>query len=445
MAPAEDLHAQHGRRHRARRQANGGHGAQKKRAGNNDAQGDGQKTKRTRKDSVSNGDTMPRTTITEERNRIGQQENDASTEEVQPATAVTAKEAEVTAHNLDKAVVNSFRAHQVSMGSILGPNDMVSLASDRVKKTWFRRYKFYERGAFMEEKLMQFLARELETNQQVIKLNWCKLRVKITEVIRTRWSTCKMAVEKIFGGKQCHFEAYCVEFNNLHCSQLCLIFLQDLLEKSSNDVNAEKIYVPYDQKHFAKFGEINQDETPSEKKKKAEEDKKILLWLAFHFLPAMVSRTVYNNNAKTRCNILKWTHPSDLAFLVLLLENYYTKWKALALHRQEHNGEEMPKEDRQKLVAKWDGQNGLSNKAAKQRYRKLFMYISGSYVKNKEAITQLNSDFWQYYQNNVESENIDDPDGADQTSALNETVLKHRAEEEYYRTVEDIDALLVAV
>ena len=63
-------------------------------------------------------------------------------------------------------------------------------------------------------------------------------------------------------------------------------------------------------------------------KRKPEKDKVMLIHLCYLFLGAVVSQSVYSENIQSSVPLWRWTNKDDIAFMLLVLENYFKKWAA---------------------------------------------------------------------------------------------------------------------
>ena len=114
------------------------------------------------------------------------------------------------------------------------------------------------------------------------------------------------------------------------------------------------------------------------------QSREMIAYLCCLFLPAVCSPKVFTERINERTPLWQWLALDNIAFLLLVLENYYAKWELEAKGT--------------KLVHKYDGLKygggrGLSSKDGQHRYHQLNCEIL-ALLNDTESAEQFEKAFW---------------------------------------------------
>ena len=100
----------------------------------------------------------------------------------------------------------------------------------------------------------------------------------------------------------------------------------------------------------------------------------LLAWIVYYFIQN-VAETIESPSAAlfTHRPMNEWVTPSDLAFVVFVLEHHVTKWKQLALYRVETGAFMSDEQSRSVKGLKYKG--GIAGEDGKRRFDNLLVYF----------------------------------------------------------------------
>lgn len=116
----------------------------------------------------------------------------------------------------------------------------------------------------------------------------------------------------------------------------------------------------------------------------------IIAWAIRHFGPLVKD---YPEDAwkkmMTNTPIKDYITPSDLAFIILVLEHYLSKWRRLVQFKLENGGRKMSEEDARRLEGLlYEG--GIADEPAKRRFDSLQVYFYLQFYSGMTTDTNIN-------------------------------------------------------
>ena len=111
--------------------------------------------------------------------------------------------------------------------------------------------------------------------------------------------------------------------------------------------------------------------------KKIEED--VLLFICCQLLPCVVHPSkmnqIKNTAFKDLPDLFDWATVSDVAFAILIFDNYFEKWYALEQYSLDFGGKEMLEKHKRLLKGKHGRGNGLSGTDGLKRYQEILWRV----------------------------------------------------------------------
>lgn len=191
-------------------------------------------------------------------------------------------------------------------------------------------------------------------------------------------------------------------------------------------------------KEKVKWKDDQGNETKTEPLTK-EEEQEIVVWICFHFLESVLSKAEFMkrarievrramevNNSKSneeKGGLFEWASPCDIAYVILLVQNYYEKWKKVAQHELE-TGTTMTKEMKLnfKNYGVAENKSGLSGNKGQETHTKLKMHIYYNIMKDDTERKALEKAFREHCEKHFD---ISDGDNdQEKTTSPSETVKK---------------------
>jgi hypothetical protein len=151
------------------------------------------------------------------------------------------------------------------------------------------------------------------------------------------------------------------------------------------DIESLSSGTPFDLSHFLQFGDLYKKANVN---LKSNFSVTFLAWIVINFAP-FVTGTSGECSAweglRDNKPINSYMTSSDLAFLFLISEHHFHKWKHLGQYRKANNGADMPQSMCQKSYGLlYPG--GIAGKAAKERYKDLHVHFHKTFfVDSPEA------------------------------------------------------------
>lgn len=288
--------------------------------------------------------------------------------------------------NYNKEVIMSLalQGSTGNMSQIIPSSNCLAYVSAMAKLELFMDVKYPDKLPDLDcnQMIKQWVANKLHDTEMWQKVGYDKS--KLEEVVDIHWSLIKTVVSKatkekrkaviassmkIFHGKI----NVIVRLQGYHCFFLTSLSCYLL---SLEAIQGE--HIKYQLKQIEEFGK------DSRNSQEASHNMEMIAYLCCLFFPAIYSPAEFNERINEGTPLWCWLTIDNVAFVLLVLENYYIRWE-----KEARDGMPLPKN----VGIKYDSGRGLSSKEGQQRFHQLRWALFDFFC-DKESCCLFEKQFW---------------------------------------------------